>query len=823
MKIAARINLILLTTLSFLLITLSTIQAQHQGMKNSDRTLTVTGIVKDGNADKFIEYARIALFALPDSNLVTGTITNAEGKFIINKLKRGRYYIEVDFIGYRKQRLPLPRPQRGRPIINIGEITLRQAIEEIDEVVVSGERNYIDYKIDKKVINVSQNTNAAGGSAVDALENAPSIQVNIDGDVSLRGSSSFTVLIDGKPTILDANDVLKQTPADMIKTIEIITNPSVKYDPEGTSGIINIIMKNNQKSGLNGIINLNAATWDKYGGDFTLNYRKNKFNYFVSGSYREYPMTGESESYRETFLEDTIIYLTEVSDRARTMSPYRFKAGFDYNINDNTTFSFSGTYGSWNMLRQLETQYHQYYSADLAPESFTYAENGFDIGGTYYSANAFWQSKFNAEGHQLDINLKAWKWNGGRNEYSNEIVSEVEYSPEETIPWEIQSRSSQDEPKNNAALKIDYSLPLSFGKLETGVDIKTSNQESGYTYEDYNQDTKEWIVSNTYSNKYEFYRNLYAGYAQFSGEIIGLGYKAGMRLEYSDRNTKELTNNESFPLELFNYYPSIHLSKKLGKSQEFQLSYSKRIKRPRSWQLNPFPGISDSYSIFKGNPLLEPEDIDAMEFNYLNRLGSQLMFSAGLFYRRVTNKQTRVLSVDPDNPQVNIMTFDNIDNSYSYGAEYMFNYRPIKILNFNISGNIYNYEIETDNFGEAYSAETVTWDFRANTSVNITESTRVQINGMYRSPSVTGQGTIDEMFYVGAAIKQSFLKKKINLSLSVRDLFDSGAHNYEITNSDFHITSMRKRHGQIFRLSFSYKINNYKKERRDDVQPDVGG
>jgi outer membrane receptor protein involved in Fe transport len=780
-------------------------------------SLTVTGKVFEAQNKQAVEYARVALYKLPDSSLVTGTITDPSGQYTLTDIPFGRYYLEADFIGFEKVLTELPKP-KGSLTLKVDDIFLQAAYSEIDEVVVAGERNYVDYKIDKKVVNVSQHDNASGGNATDVLENVPSVQVDIDGNVSLRGSGSFTVLIDGKPTILDANDVLQQTPADMIENIEIITNPSAKYDPEGTAGIINLVMKKNKYAGFSGVINLNASTWDKYGGDFTFSLRKNKFNYFVSANYRMYPMQGESESYRETYLPETTGFLTEESERERLMESLRFSGGFDYNINDKNSFSLSGGIGSWTMERILDTRYREYYLDDYYPEVFMNSENVFAMNSDFFNLDAFYQKKFNTEGHKLDINAKLWRWDGTRLQSAEQNLTDADYTAE---LGNEKSRSTDFSPSDNLAAKVDYSLPLEFGKLEAGIDIKTTDQSTQYIHEEYNEETAAWDTSEIYSNEYEFYRNLYAGYAQFSGSIIGLDYMAGMRLEYSDRNTEQITTGESYPVELFNYYPTLHLSRKLGKTQELQLSYSKRINRPRGWHLNPYPGVSDGYTQSVGNPLLMPEDINAFEFNYLNRLSPTLMFSSGLFYRIADNGHTRVSYIDPDNPQLTISTFDNIDRTHSYGGEYMLNYRPLKILNVNISGNIYNYQVENEYRGEIFNQETVTWDLRANASVNITKSTRFQINGMYRSPSLSGQGTVAAMYFVGSSIRQSLLKDKMNITLSVRDIFDTARRQFEIENSSFYSSVMRKQEGQIFRLALSYNINNYKKQRREDIQPDI--
>ncbi|HKK68066.1 MAG TPA: TonB-dependent receptor, partial [Bacteroidales bacterium] len=307
------------------------------------------GVIKveviEKNSNTPIEYANVVIFSVKDSSLVTGGVTNPEGLAVIRSVPFGKYYVEVDFIGYKMQRTDDIELSSSSRFKDLGTVELPMAAEVLDDVEVGADRKHIDYKIDKKVVNVSQDITSAGGNAVDVLENVPSVQTDIEGNVQLRGSSSFTVLIDGKPTPLEGSEALQQIPASSIENIEIITNPSAKFDPDGTAGIINIIMKEDEKEGINGNFNLSYGSFNALDADFLVNARTGKFNFFVSGSYNERKRRSESESLRATF-SDSVFVNDVMGENEMNHGGYNARAGVDYYMTDQDIFTVSGEYGS---------------------------------------------------------------------------------------------------------------------------------------------------------------------------------------------------------------------------------------------------------------------------------------------------------------------------------------------------------------------------------------------------------------------------------------------------------------------------------------------
>jgi len=774
---------------------------------------SITGIVKDFNINNVVEYANVILYKLPDSTMITGAITNEKGIFILKKVPFGDYYIEIDFIGYNKKIINNVSINKKNKQINFGEIELLQASENIGDVVIKAERNYIDYKIDKKIINVSQQLSASGGTAVDVLENAPSVVVDIDGNVSIRGSSSYTVLIDGKPSVMNGNDILKQIPASTIKHIEIITNPSAKYDPEGTAGIVNIILKKENRDGLNGIVNTTVATWDKFGGDATLNYRKNKLNYFVSANYNKNPFHANSINDREIFFTDTIERVLEKTKRTQTMTPWKTTLGVDYDINKNNFLNISASVGSWSMDRLFETTYETW-SIPQTTENYAISENDFYLGGLYYSVNSNFQHKFKNPEHKIDFNLSIWQWNGNMNENSFEQVTDNQFNP---TGAELSGRSNLDNIKNNLEAKIDYVLPTKIGNLELGANTKIIDGTSNFVFENFDYLSNQWINNSKYTNDMYFRRNIYSAYSTFGGEIYGFNYMAGIRLEYTDRLFNQKTTNEKYPLQIFNYYPSAHISRQITKTQQLQISYSRRINRPRDWQLNPFPAYSDSYNSFQGNAMLKPEDIDSYELNYINQT-KKITLSIGTYYRLTKNTQTMTLDVDEANPNLIALTFDNLDKTQNFGSEFMTNYKATKWLNINWSANLYRYIIETELVGEDLNKAQNSWNTRLTANFMVAKNTKIQLTGMYNSPVLEGQGIQEEMYFMQASIKQDFLKNRLSVTLNARDIFQTGVYHVLATNSNFTSDFVFVRESPVVRLSISYKINNYQRKQRERIE-----
>ncbi|MCD4792893.1 MAG: TonB-dependent receptor [Bacteroidales bacterium] len=797
-------------TIILLLITFGlSAQGGHPGggMNKGDmpKDAVIKGIVKDDQYKTPVKFANVALLSARDSSVVAGVVCDENGYFEMKDLSYGRYYIIVDFIGYEKINIDNIKLYPKQKEKDLGTVYLKHVAENIEEVEIIGERNFIEYKIDRKVINISKNINASGGTIADALENAPSIQVDIDGNVTMRGSSNFKVLIDGKPTVLDANDILQQIPASSVENIEIITNPSVKYDPDGTTGILNIIMKKESRSGFNGVVNASIGTGDKYSSDFLLNYRAKKANYYFGMNYGDRTRSGTGSSMRETYLNDTTNFLISESERNHQRKYYSVKGGVDLFLNDNNTVSFSGRYGYFGFGRETNSQNYEY-TFPGTTNIYSFNEGIFEVGGDFYFGNIDFTHNFNKKDHEIYASVQYSGRTGGIENNISENQTDENYS--ETLSSE-KYRTFQDRRKKILRLKLDYTYPVSEKmKFEAGYQSRLRNTPGDYIHENYV--SGDWILDETYSNKYTYIRNIHSVYSSLSGEIIGMQYMLGLRGEYTDRLVEQITSGETYPLQRFDYFPSLHLTKELSKSQQIQVSYSKRVNRPRHWYMNPFSVYSDSYYVRVGNPALLPEYIDSYELSYNKRI-KKSFFNIEAYYRQTNNKISRVQELLDDGRILN--TFNNLDKEYAYGSELSGNFQLLKWWMMYANANVYRYNIEGETAGITTNSKSTNYDFRLNSTFIFAKTGRLQLNGFYNAPTVTSQGNREGFYFFGAAYKHEFFKRRLSVVVNARDIFRTGKYVYTSEGEGFITENERRREAPVITLSLSYKINNYKQKR----------
>ncbi|MCK4360366.1 MAG: TonB-dependent receptor, partial [Bacteroidales bacterium] len=471
---------------SFLLLTVYYTMAQRPQGGNSGSTSQegiITGKIIDADLNQPMEYANVVLFQKRDSSMVTGTVTNADGVFKLENLPFGMYYLKANFIGYEKIIIKNIKIYPKQKSINLSTIKLKQSLEYLKGVEIVADRSLIEYKIDKKVINVSQDINSAGGSAIEALENTPSVNVDIEGNVSLRGSSNFTVLIDGRPSVLEGSDALQQIPANTIEQIEIITNPSAKYDPDGIAGIINVILKKQIKPGFNGIVNASVATGNKYSSDFLLNYRTGKINLFGGMDYykREMKVTGQWE--QQIYSGDTTDYLISDIERKKIPNGYSFNAGLDYYFDKKSTLSFLGKYGYYKFDRSFNSNLHSY----TFPESsdiYSIAKSSMKREGNYYNVTTNFIHKFSDNGHELSAMAYYSKRKSDITENMDEYITNNDWIIIDGEPSSIMTE--EDGNSWDLRIKADYSKPIrTKGRIEAGYQTRMNYQNNKYKYNEF--------------------------------------------------------------------------------------------------------------------------------------------------------------------------------------------------------------------------------------------------------------------------------------------------------------------------------------------------
>lgn len=813
----------------FIVITAESLFAQGGGRQGGDRPSNgvVSGNIVD-DSGKPIEYASVALFSKRDSSVVAGSMSNSKGEFKLSGLKLGVYSLRIKFLGFKAKVISpiylMPkgrgRAGKGQGIIQtFKDIKLVNSDVSIDDVNIVADKSHVQYKLDKKVVNVSQDVNAEGGSAVDVLENTPSITVDIDGNVQLRGSSSFTVLIDGKPTVLDAAEALEQIPAGLIENIEIITNPSAKFDPDGAAGIINIVMKKKTKLGLNGLIQASAGTGEKYSANAAFSYMIGKFNVFAGFDYQNDKRFGSAKSDLTTTNNGNQYHSDFFGDRNRTRKGLGVKAGVDYFINEKNTLSISARYKNRESIRHNNSFYHDYMINNYDTYYNLQTNSGND-GGSYginadYSLklkpNQSLQSSFhysNREGSGVD---NYFKYN-----------TDANWNIADNTP--ILNKNDEDGPRQKIRYKLDFESPIGEkGFLEAGYQFRYDIDNEQFKYKSYDNTSSQWIVDKSRENETDYTKHIQALYLTYASNIVGFDYKLGLRTEYMDRTLNQLINKETYNINRFDFFPSVYVSRAIGKTMQLQINYSRRINRPGGRQLDPHPDYSNPKSIRKGNPYLNPEYVDSYEFNFQKQFNKSFIFLE-TYYRRTNDLITRVnLSLSGDTI---IRTYGNLNYNNTYGVELGANINMYKWWRFDASVNAYYFNIVGNVNDESVDKEAFSWRLRFNNTFSIKKKTKIQLTAYYSAPSTTAQGHREGFLYSNLAIRHSFFDNKLSLTAKIRDVLCAQKYQFTTDTEAIYSISEFKREGPVYMLTLSYRINNYKQKRernseRDEENTDI--
>jgi len=769
---------------------------------NADKKGVIKGVIRDSITSQPIEFATVAVYTSNDQSLIDGAITGEMGDFRIAKLEDGNYDLEITFIGYKTKRLKNIFINGG-DTRDLNDVFISMTAENLKEVEITAGVPSIEYQIDRKVIHVDKQITATAGTAVDILESVPSVSVDVEGNVTLRGSSGFSVFIDGKPSILDPNDVLQQIPASAIADIEIITNPSAKYDPDGTAGIINIIMKKIKLEGFNGIVDADVGMYGTFGGDFLLNYRKNAVNIYLGADYNKRVNPGISEYQRttiDTLSNDTTITAAEGDFESIRLS-WQARGGIEIDAGDNDYFNIGFRYGHRERTGTTTRNYDEWIAPGGVHNPYISDENE-ERGGYFYSTTLDYRHSFRKEGHNLSAQFIY------DNRESNEMSLNWLYTSIDTTSAQ---KSTEEGPAERFRVKADYTLPIGENdKFEAGFQSRISKSEDQTNLFNYDIDTKEFVLVPEYSNTTKYDHDIYAGYAMYAGEVKNFGYQLGLRGEYTYRYMELIGADTTYTLDRMDYFPTIHMSYNFPKDNMLMASYARRIERPRGYYLEPFITVQDAYNLRQGNPELLPEYIDSYELNYQKRFNKDFI-SFETYYRVTHNKIERVSSVYTEN--VLLHTYENVGEDYSLGGELMIGVDFFKWWHADIMGNLYYYQVKGKLYGESFDNTSLNWGSRFNNSFKVAEFTNIQLTGNYISPSVSAQGKRYGYYVVNAAVKQEFFKRKISLTLQARDLFGTAVFESINEGPDFSNYFYAKRNAPLVSFSVSFKINNYKIKR----------
>jgi outer membrane receptor protein involved in Fe transport len=665
---------------------------------------------------------------------------------------------------------------------------------------VKAERGQMELKLDKRVFNVSKDPNNAGANTQEILETVPSVDVDIDGNVSLRGSSNVRILIDGKPsglTGISTADALRQLQGDLIDKIEVISNASARYDAEGEAGIINIVLKKEKRSGFNGGFSINAGYPHNHGLSANLNYRKGKVNFFTSigASYRTSP--GQGSSFQKFTRADTTFSYQKDRTQTRGGLGGNGRFGIDYNIDSKTSLTVSGMYSrSWN-TNNAELEYTDFNDSDEITQVVSRNEDEVE-NRQNIEADLNFTRTFKSKEHKLTFDARWF------NSEDYEDATQLEIGN----GYQLDQRSTNKENERNWLFQTDYVHP--FGEkyqLEAGAKTTLRKLDNDYLVEQLNE-LDVWEPLPDYDNNFVFEENIYAAYLIGAAKWNLFSVQAGIRSEFSDITTSLVRTNQRTNRQYISFFPSVHTSLEVGKGNSIQLSYSRRISRPGFRSLIPFFGLTDNRNFYGGNPDLQPVFTNSMEFGHLKTWDNGSLLST-VYFRIRTDVQERISEADSTGF---IRTFPiNLSDEIATGYENSFSYGIYKWWRVTLGIDLYYFKREGEYEGQNFYAENFSASGRFTTKFTIAKKVDLQSSFRIRAPRKTAQGTRLTMYWWDIGVSMDVLKGNGTIGVKVRDLLNSRKRRWELETPEITSTNDFQWRSRQFMVSFSYRINQKKR------------
>ncbi|AUC84572.1 TonB-dependent receptor [Polaribacter sp. ALD11] len=804
------------------LFTITTLFSQNSKGTN---TIKIYGKVIDANSNQPLEYATI-IIKNTENQKISGGITDLNGLFSIDA-PAATYEISIEFISFKSIKYPSEKITSNK---NLGTLKLAEDTNSLNEIVIVAEKSTVDIRLDKKIYNVGKDMTVKGGTASDVLDNVPSVDVDPQGIVSLRGSENVRILINGKPSALvglNGADALKQLPSDAIERVEVITSPSARYDAEGTAGILNIILRKGKATGFNGSVNVTVADPRNYQGAVNLNMRSEKINLFSNIGYNDSRSPGNYVSDITYLSSGSIDSLrTENRNFDRSRKGYNANIGLEYFLDDKS--SLTGTIFvrdsdnknlSTNKISSFDPSGNNLYNSTRIQDEDEKDES------LQFSLN--YTNNFNDKGHKLTLD---YQYNASN---ENEAATIKDINSEFNATYEV----SVDN-----LFQADYVLPIGENsQFEAGYRGNFQDLKSDYLVIAPNLDTRF-----NPSNNLEFIQNVNAFYTQFGSKINKFSYLLGLRAEMTELNVNLLTTNERFTKNLTDLFPTLNLGYELTEDQSFTLGYSRRLRRPNSWYLNPFENRASETVISKGNVDLDPTYTDSFDLGYLNRWG-KLTLNSSVYYQHSTNNIVRVNRQEVriiNGQETNILVRQpiNLASEDRIGFELNANYNPSRKLRFSGSFNFFQFETDGEysyeltnpttntitNVTQIFDTKNTSWFTRFDARVSLPLDIEWQTRLFYRGPRSDAQSDTEGIFSANLAFSKDILKDKGTLVLNVSDVFNSRKYKTNAfapsRENPTNITdqSFQWRVRQVS-LNFTYRFNQNKKSKTPNSREDNGG
>jgi outer membrane receptor protein involved in Fe transport len=792
----------------------------------------LTGKVIDASMDFPLEYASVSAKSIEDGSIINGGVTNREGMFSI-KLEKGTYDLEIEYISFEVKYISNFTIDKDT---DLGTIKLRAKAGELGEVTVVAETTQVEVRLDKKIYTVGKDLTTAGGTVSDALGNVPSVTVDIDGAISLRGNNNVRILINGKPSSVAGfgdQDVFQQLPAEAIESVEVITSPSARYDAEGTAGIINIILKREKTLGFNGSIRGTLGDPKNTGAFIDLNLRTDNFNVFTSLGYTDRTRPGNA-FFDTEFSNPELDFnrIIEVREYNRNGQNYNVNAGAEYFIDDMSSVTAS-LFARLGDDGDVTTNTNSRFVDGIENSTTVRIENELEDDESFqYSMN--YEKRFDKENrdHKLTADIQY----SSSNETKTGIINENQILPSDSLV--AFQDNLETEKRDSYLIQADYVKPMGDAQFEAGFRGDYSDQSQGFLVQRQNLETGNLEIDEFVSSDFDFQQNITAVYTQYGNKFDKFSFLLGLRYEQTQLKgtttplvPENFDRNFDFDKNFGGFFPTVNLVYELGEEENITLGYNRRINRPRSWFLNPFPSQSSRVNVFQGNPDLDPSFANAFDLGYLKRW-EKLTLTSSIYYQRETDAFERVerdtgRRTEEDNIQINENIPINLSSEERYGAELGILYNPTKWLRTNLSFNYFRFQSEGSFEGIEYGATNESYFGRFSSNVILPWKIQWQTNAFYRGPRVNAQTETDPIASIDLAFSKDFLKDdNLTISLNVRDLFNSRKRDQFTIAENFTSNSSFQWRVRQVTATVVYRFNQQKREQNrkgDDDDGDFGG
>ncbi|WP_409012524.1 TonB-dependent receptor domain-containing protein [Dyadobacter sp. Leaf189] len=779
--------------------------------------LKVTGKIVDAQTSGPLGYASIRLFKAADSSFVSGAITDETGGFIVD-ISAGNYYALSEFIGYKPQFTSNVRLTAANSPFDLGLIKVSPSARTLDEVTVQAEKSTMELSLDKKIFNVGKDLANAGGTAVDILTNVPSVAVDVEGNVSLRGSGNVRILIDGKPSGLvsiKGASGLQQLQGSMIERVEIITNPSARYEAEGMGGVINIVLKKERKEGINGSFDIITGHPTNYGAAANVNYRRKNLNFFINYtmSYRNTP--GKNFVYQELYRDDsTFIMERDMKTNLKGMANSA-RGGIDYYFNPKNILTGSYTWRTSKGKRFSTLTYRDYLTNKNNLTSYTIRTQDETETEPNSEYSITYKKTFNRKGQEFTADVRYLDNWENSDQYYNENVYNPNGSPLDIAP--LLQRAVNYETEKQLLFQADYVHPFAKdGKFEAGGRSSSRDMTNDYTVTQRANDGG-WITLPNLTNDFLYEENINAVYGIVGNKTGKVSYQAGLRAEWTGVTTELKQTAEVNKRTYANLFPSVHVTYDLAKQNAFQLSFSRRVRRPQYNDLSPFATYSDNRNYWSGNPDLNPEFTNAFELGHIKYLAKGSLTSS-LYYRHTNGKITSIRRVQEDGSSYTRP--ENLGTEDAYGAEFTSSFNPVQWWKFDASFNFFRAITDGANVDDTFKSDTYSWFVRAMSRLTLWKTTDVQLRGNYEAPQQTPQGRRKALATLDLAATRDILKNNATLTLSVIDVFNSRKFRSITEGANFYTRNSSQGRLRQINLTLNYRLHQAKKKPKESLEGD---